>query len=250
MTNAVMIATAIVLAALVVPFVPLPLKPSWLFIFLSTVAHCGYYLFLLLAYREGELSQVYPLARGTAPLLVAISGFIFAGESLSVAGCVGVALVSIGVASLAFERGLPSGGQRHAVTCAVVTGLFIAFYSVVDGLGVRRAGMAASYISWLFLLEGIPFLIYSLWRRGRSSLVLIKAQWRRGVLGGIISTASYAIAIWAMDHGALAQIVSLRETSVIFGALIGTLLLGDRFGPVRIGAAILVAGGNLLLHLS
>jgi drug/metabolite transporter (DMT)-like permease len=246
-TQSVVIWTSCIAGAATVPFVPLP--ESWPFIALSTVVHTLYYLFLLLAYRDGELSRVYPIARGTAPLLVALFATVLVGEALSLMQTIGVLLVSAGIVSLTFERGLPGGNERHSIVAALLTGLTITAYTLIDGMGVRASGTAIGYIAWLFAIEGIPFALAALVLRGAPSLSAPPADWAKAIAGGLIATIGYGIAIWAMGQAPFAGIVSLRETSVVFGALIGAVFLGERFGPVRYAAAALVAAGNLLLHL-
>jgi drug/metabolite transporter (DMT)-like permease len=249
MALTVVTATSTVWGFAVIPFVPLPAPASWPFIAMSVIAHSGYYIFLLLAYRHGDLSHVYPLARGTAPLLVALSATVVAGEMLALGQWAGVLLVSVGIASLALDRGLPRGREGKAVRYAIMTGLCISSYTVIDGLGVRLSGHALAYISWMFAIEGLPLVAAAFLTRADRIRALSRPDWVRSVGGGLIATVGYAIAIWAMSVAGLAQITALRETSVIFGAAIGALILGERFGGRRIAAAALVAAGNLMLHL-
>lgn len=239
-----------ILFAPVIFFVPPPDPASWPFIALSIATHVGYYVFLLAAYRHGDLSLVYPIARGCAPLLVAIGGFWIVGEALDLWQSAGVALLSAGIASLALERGWPLGKAGHPALFALVTAGFIAGYSLTDGLGVRRSGSPLGYIAWLFLLEAIPMLACCLLLRRRAFLAYLKARWPRALAGAVLSSGGYGIAIWAMGVATMASIVSLRETSVLFGAAFGALFLGERFGWRRILAAAAVVGGNLLLHLA
>lgn len=249
-TQSLVIWTSCIAGLAVTPFVPIPSVESWPFIALSTVAHTLYYVFLLLAYRDGELSRVYPIARGTAPLLVALFATVLVGETLSLQQSIGVVLVSLGILSLTFENGLPRGRERTAVAAALLTGLTITAYTLLDGMGVRRSGAPIGYIAWLFVIEGLPFGIAALVLRGAPSRRAPKADWAKAILGGLIATVGYGIAIWAMGVAAFAGVVSLRETSVVFGAILGAVFLGERFGPVRYLAAALVASGNLLLHLT
>jgi drug/metabolite transporter (DMT)-like permease len=238
------------LFAPVIFFVPPPDPASWPFIALSIATHVGYYVFLLAAYRHGDLSLVYPIARGCAPLLVAVGGFWVAGEALNLWQSAGVALLSAGIASLALERGWPLGKDGHPALFALITACFIAGYSLTDGLGVRHSGSPLGYIAWLFLLEAIPLLGFCLLLRRQAFLAYLRARWPRALAGAVLSSGGYGIAIWAMSVATMASIVSLRETSVLFGAAFGALFLGERFGWRRILAAVAVVGGNLLLHLA
>lgn len=238
-----------VLSAAALPFVTPPDPASWIFILLSILAHIGYYACLVGAYRHGDLSLVYPIARGAAPLLVAIAAAPIAGEWLSPIQSLGVALISLGIASLAFERGSPFGRHGRPVLYALGTALFITAYSVVDGLGVRRAGTAPGYILWLFALEALPLGLYTLAVRRAALLGYLARAWKTALAGALLSSGAYGLAIWAMSVATLAGVVSLRETSVLFGAAFGALFLRERFGWRRIGAAVAVVAGNLLLHL-
>jgi drug/metabolite transporter (DMT)-like permease len=238
-----------IMAAAVAPFVPFPNAAAWPYLIGSTAMHLGYFTCLMHAYRHGDLSHVYPIARGLGPLLVAIASGRLAGEYLSVAEATGVGLVSFGVASLAFGHGLPRGAQWHPVLFAAATGVFIAGYTLIDGLGVRTSGNALGYIVWLHLIQGPWGIALAAWRRGPLLGPYLRAFWWRGSLGGVIATVGYAIAVWAMSVGGLAHVAALRETSVLFAAAMGPLLLGERFGRRRIVSAALVVAGLLLMNL-
>jgi drug/metabolite transporter (DMT)-like permease len=231
------------------PFVTPPASASWPFIFGSVVIHFGYYYGLSRMYETGDFSLVYPLARGLSPLLVAIAAALVGGEALSAVQLIGVTLVSLGIVSLMFGRGWPRGDHRTAILFAGFTCLTIAAYSLTDGFGVRRAQSSLGYIVWLFAIDSIPFVVFA-WTRRRPLLVgYIRKHWRVGLGGALMSALAYGIVIWAMGHSALAGVVSLRETSVIFAAAIGALFMGESFGRWRIVAAVGVAAGNLLIHL-
>jgi drug/metabolite transporter (DMT)-like permease len=237
----------ICLAALAL--VPGPAAASRPFIAGSALLHVGYQLALMRSYGGGELSQVYPLARGVAPLLVAAFAAAVVGERIGPAQLCGIVLISCGLASLAFGGRRPSGAERPAVAFALVTGVFIAAYTVTDGLGVRRAGGAPSYATWLFLSESTLVLLIAVALRGRSLGPAVRPVWWRGAVGGALSLAAYGLVLWAQTRGALAAVAALRETSVVIAAAIGTLFLGERFGRLRVLAACLVAAGILLLDL-
>lgn len=238
------------LFAPVAVFVPPPAPESWPFIALSITTHVGYYVFLLAAYRHGDLSLVYPIARGCAPLLVAIGGTVLAGEFLDLWQSVGVAMLSAGIASLALERGWPVGKDGHPALFALATAVFIAGYSLTDGLGVRRSESPLGYIAWLFMLEVLPMLAVCVVLRRRAFLDYLRRRWNYALAGAVLSSGGYGIAIWAMSVATMTSIVSLRETSVLFGAAFGAIFLGERFGRRRVVAAVAVVAGNLLLHLT
>lgn len=231
---------------------PLPAPGAWVYLVISAVVHYAYYGFLLLAYRYGDLSHVYPLARGSAPLTVALGAWLFADEVLSPAGIAGLALASFGLMSLAFENGLPRGHAGRPVFYALGTGLLIAGYTVVDGLGVRASQEPLSYIVWLNLLESLPVLLWLVVRRTDGFARFSGVWWRHGLVGGLLATAAYGFVIYAMSAGGMAHVSALRETSTLFAALIGTLVLGERGGgPVRrIAAAAMVAAGIVMLQMS
>jgi drug/metabolite transporter (DMT)-like permease len=226
---------------LALPFVPMPQPAAWLFIAASSVIHFGYYLTLAQAYRSGDLSFAYPLMRGTAPLIVAVLGSIFLRELPSVPMMLGIVLISLGVASIAFVQ-----RRRHppsAAWWAFANAAIIAAYTLVDGTGARASGNAFAYVAWLIFLEGIPFVVWVLIRRGRPALVYLRASARTGLIGGACSLAAYGIVLWAMTRAPIAAVAALRETSVLFAALMGTLWLKEGFGWRRVaGAASVVAG--------
>ena len=231
-----------------VPFVPVPLEASWPFIAASVVVHQAYFLFLVQGYRSGDLSQVYPIARGVAPLLVALGGLAFAGESVAPGEAFAVALISTGILSLAFAWRDPTRNHR-AVAFALLTGLTIATYTVIDGMGGRRSGAVIGYIAWAFALDGVPFTIALIaMRRGRLYVSMLPG-FRGGVIGGALAFCAYGLVIWAMTRAPLTVVSALRETSVILAALIGARVLHEPFGWRRIFAATLVAVGIVWLQL-
>jgi drug/metabolite transporter (DMT)-like permease len=234
-------------ALMALPFLPLPHAAAWPYLIASAAAHSIYYYTLVEAYRHGALSQTYPIARGSAPLLIAVFALTAASEILSGGEWLGLAVACAGLISLA---GIPRAGEGRSVLFALATALGIACYSLLDGLGVRSTAEELSYIAWLLALEMAPVALAFLWlRRGRVA-VSLRENLGRGLLGGLIAGLGYGIVIWAMAHAPLAHVSALRETSVILAAIIGTLLLREPFGPRRIAAAALVAAGNGMLHLA
>jgi drug/metabolite transporter (DMT)-like permease len=232
---------------IILPFVPLPAPACWPYLVGSVLAHSVYYFTLVEAYRFGALSQTYPIARGSAPLLIAIASLVIANEHLNGGEWLGLIIACAGLISLA---GIPKAGEGRSILFAFATSLGIACYSVLDGLGVRSTANGLSYITWLLALEMIPVGLAFLWLRRGRVVASITENLKRGLFGGIIAGIGYGIVIWAMDFAPMAHVSAMRETSVILAALIGTLVLHEPFGPRRIAAAALVAAGNALLHLA
>ncbi|MEQ9334214.1 EamA family transporter [Thalassobaculum sp.] len=232
--------------AVMIAMAGIPDPASWPFILASTLLHYGYYICLHHAYRVGDLSQVYPLARGLAPLLVALGAWAFAGETLSAAGWVAVLLASLGISAIAFSR--RGGMWDHPPTLfyTVATGLIIAAYSVVDGMGVRLAGAPLAYMGWLFVWE-FPVFVTVLLRRRRTLRAIPMSGVVKGLGGGLLSVTAYSLVIYAATLAPLAAISAVRESSVIIAALIGTLLLGESHWRQRCGAAVVVAVGIAFL---
>lgn len=238
-----------IIAIVMLPFVDVPARESWAYLFASIVLHTGYYLFLVEAYRVGDLSHVYPLARGLSPLLVAGAAVVFAGELLPAAALSGVVLACAGIVSLSFDGGPPWRNDARPLLFALGTAAFIASYTIVDGIGVRRAGTVAGYVAWLFALDAILIILIAWFIRRREFRWTIRSEWKKGAAGGVLALAAYGLVIWAMSISAMAAVSALRETSVIFAALIGTILLKERFGVLRISAAVMVAAGVVLMNL-
>jgi drug/metabolite transporter (DMT)-like permease len=248
MTMTVAIGTTGLLAPFLLLLGPSPAPESWPYIVASTVLNNIYFLFLIEAYRVGDLSHAYPLARGSAPLMVAIGAMVFGGERLGVGELAGIALVSGGTISLIFGGGLQAGWRP--IVFPLLTGLMIATYTVIDGIGVRLSGSPWGYIGWLFILSPLPLSIIAIVRRGSGVFVFLRARWRRSVLAGVLSMASYGLAIWALTFAAMAHVSALRETSVIMAALIGSRVLGEAFGRKRIISATIVFIGVVTISLS
>jgi len=239
---------SVVVGLVSIGFVPLPPPQARGYLALGIFLHLTFKVFLLQAYRAGDLGHVYPLARGSAPLLVALgSGLV--GERLHPGEIGGVLLISMGIFLLAFERGLPDRTQAHPVGFALLTGCSIAAYTLVDGLGVRAYGHPLGYMVWLFLIDGSIFMSVVLFMKRK---VVVRASWRALLIpigAGFISLSGYAIVVWALSLGAMAPVAALRETGVIFAALIGTFILKEPLGGRRIFAAACMAGGVVLINL-
>ena len=227
---------------------PFPDAAAWPYLIASAIFHTGYYFYLLNAYEHGDLSQVYPLARGTAPLLITTGAWVFADESISIIGMLGICLASCGIIALSFENGSPFNGKNRAVIPALVTSLWIAAYSVTDGIGGRLAGNVFSYIVWLAFIDGIPIVLYTMRIRGSAEVFgYLRSRWMFGVLGGTFSLLAYGTVIYAMSLGAMGMVSALRETSVIMAALIGIIWFREKLTRIRVIAAIVVTLGVLLI---
>ena len=213
----------------------------------SVAVHLAYNVALLNSYRFGDLGEVYPLARGIAPLLVAGGAALVAGERLAPAQLVGIAVVAGGLTSLVWSRRVRSLRDRHALWLAVAAGVAIALYSVVDGLGVRRAASPLGYAGALFLAEGFATLVGISWVRRRDLARGLDRSFVLGLFGGVLSVVAYALVLFAQTKVALATVSALRETSVVVAALIGTVVLHEGSGRRRVLSALVVAAGVALL---
>lgn len=229
-------------------FVSFPDPESWIFLLGSLVTHIGYYIFLLFGYRYGDLSLVYPIARGSAPLLVGVTSWIFVGEVLSATEMLGVAAISAGIFSLAIDRAADREHKWRPVIFGLLTGLSIMAYTLCDGQGVRVAGDKYGYIVWLFVLDAPGLVLIAYWRRGPVLFSMVARHWKVGVIGGALSMTAYGIAIYAMSQAFMAHVAALRETSVIFAAIFSALILKERFHPRRYAAVAMVALGAVLLR--
>lgn len=234
--------------AVMVVLLPLPELESLAYVVLSTVIHFGYFYMLGQAYKHGDLSVVYPIARGIVPALVALWAMIFAGEFLPLQAWGGIALIGLGI-QLSSWQALKSGVGRAALFFALGTGFCISLYSLVDGLGVRLSGNTLSYWAWgafghLFLAGFIGL------RRGREVMQIPWRTWAIGLCGGFVSMTAYGLVLYAKNFAPLGAVSALRETSVIFAALIGFFVLKEGNWMRRLGAAVLMAFGVGLIGLS
>ena len=229
--------------------VPLPAAQSWPMLVTSVLVHNVYYFTLARAYRSGDLSQVYPLFRGSAPVLVTIGATVFAAEYLSAGKVAGILVISAGLMSLTLMSRHVGQIPKSALGWGLATSVLIAIYTVVDGLGVRAAGNSLSYILWLFAFEVVPIGCWLLLTQRQQWFEYMRGSVWTVLFGGIASSMAYGLVIFALSLGAMGLVSSLRETSVIFAALIGSLFLREPFGRQRIIAATLVAVGIVLIQV-
>ncbi len=234
------------LSLLALPFVDSPAAESWPLLFVSILLHTGYHFFLARAYDHGDLGQVYPVARGSAPLLVMLGALLFAGEAIDTMALIGVICLSIGVMTLTFERSQGEAIKPKAIYLALITGACIASYTLVDGLGVRQAGSILGFAVWLTIGDGIlTFLIALIWKK-REIWQVAKDNIPIGLAGGAMQVGAYWIIIWALALAPMAMVSALRETSVLFAALISTFILKEGFSVWRFISATLITFGLIL----
>ncbi|WP_330175344.1 DMT family transporter [Streptomyces sp. NBC_01498] len=234
-------------------FAPFPDAGAWPYLVASAVLHLGYQALLMRSFSLGDFGQMYPIARGTAPLLVTVLAAVFVGESLDRWQAAGVAVASAGLVGVALwgMRSAAAKPRWPALVAALATGVSIAAYTVVDGVGVRESGTPLGYIAWLMLLQGSLIPLYALYARRDGLLERLRPHARLGLLGAALSVGAYALVLWAQTRAPLAPIAALRESSIIVGAAIGAVFFKERFGTPRLAAAgLMVVGIGLMLHVS
>jgi len=238
------------LALLLLPLSPLPAPAAWPWVAGASLLHTGYKLFLIRAYQHGDLSQIYPLARGAAPPLVALGGLFLFGERLTPLGWAAVGLIAAGVGLMAFRGG--AGLSRlpgRALAYALGTAAFVAAYTLADGQGARIAETATGFAMWMFVGDGLVMLAYATATRGPKAPFAVFSAWRTGLPAGTLSLGSYWIALWAFTQAPVALVAALRETSVLFAMLIGVLVLNEEAGRWRWAAGLAILAGVVAMRL-
>lgn len=240
-----------VIAVPLILFSPMPHAASWPWLIASVIVHIAYNLLLMTSYRLGDFGQMYPIARGSSPLIVTGLAAFFLHERPLPLELAGVVVISLGLASLVFATGARL--RRHnvkAVGAALATGLTIAVYTTIDGTGVRASGSPAGYTGWLLLLSMLTMVSYALLRRGPAIFTQARVKPWPGLIGGVLSLAAYGLVLWAQTMGPLAAISALRETSIVVGAVIAAVVFKEGFGPRRVVATLIVFVGIALINLS
>jgi drug/metabolite transporter (DMT)-like permease len=228
--------------------VDVPALSVWPYIIASMMLHIAYYVALVGAYRAGDLSHGYPIMRGIAPLIVSLSALAWLGEAPRPMVWLGVFLICGGVLSLGFI-GFRWRESRVSLGWALANAVIIASYTLVDAAGVRTAGKPATYVVWLFTLDAFPFTLLVLLLKKGELLSYGRRFWLRGLVGGGLSALAYGIVLWAMTRAPVAAVAALRETSVIFAALIGAWLLKEGHLARRVVGAATVAAGVVALKI-
>ncbi|WP_284163614.1 EamA family transporter [Frigidibacter sp. SD6-1] len=229
-------------------FEPFPGAEVWPWIAASALVHTAYKTFLTFAYEHGDLSRVYPLARGTAPLIVLVVGAIFGTDHLVLAEVLGIAVLGLGIFLLA--TGVFTSGESvrllpYAMGAAVAT----ASYTLIDGQGARIGGDAAAYVAWMFAADGVLFAAVMTLMRGRAAWPARSRVWGAGSAAAVASYASYAIVVWAMTEAPIALVAAIRETSIVFGVVIGWLIFRERMTWVKGFSALMIAAGVAITRL-
>lgn len=237
-----------VLAIPLVMWAGIPSSAAWPYLATSLLVHVAYYIALTGAYKHGDLGLTYPLMRGTAPLLVALSATFTVGEHLSPVSWLGVIAICCGV--LLLGLGKQALNSPKAIQFALANAVIIAIYTVVDAMGVRASGNALQYVFFLFLIDGWLFAALMLWRRRSAMLDYAKGRWPLSIVGAAASLSSYGIALWAMTQAPMATVAALRETSVLFAALIGFWVLKEKFSRQRLLGTFTILAGMVALRVA
>ena len=236
-------------AVVALPFalvLPRPDPSSWGCIAFSSTLQIAYCLFLVRAYRHADLGQVYPVARGTAPLLVALGAALFAHERLGPMALIGIALVSLGIIGQAVGRGRL---DLRSLAAALACGLMIAGYTVSDGIGARLSGHPQSYSAWMFVTQGTPMPLLYMALRGPLRIDPRSPEALKTLWAGLIAMVSYGVVVWALSLSPMGAVSALRETSILFAVVLGAVFLKERMTPVRAICCALIAGGAACLTL-
>jgi drug/metabolite transporter (DMT)-like permease len=251
LTNTTLIAISAGLAALVaLPFTGLPAAAAWPWLCASIAVNLLYFAALIESYRTGDLGQIYPIARGSAPPMTAIATAVLLGEHLGPLGWIGMVILVVGVFLLSIRGGRALAGvDRRAIGFALFTSLTICAFALLDGIGARASGNPAAYALCLFIGIAVLMLPYTMLRGGRAAFAAMMTAWPRGLVGGALQLFGYTIVVWAMTVAPIAVVATLRETSVLFGAAIAVLVLKEPLQAVRIVAALLIVSGFVLIRL-
>lgn len=236
------------IGAVIALTVPWPVPEAWPWILASGFVHTAYQLFLIYAYDHGDLSRVYPLARGSAPMITLVVGAMWLGESVTATETAGILLLGAGILWLA--RGIWSGGESlKMLPYALGSALATASYTIIDGLGARTAQGSPAYLAWVFIVAGVIFAAALLALKGRECLPRQAVTWGKGGLAAAASYGSYAVAVWAMTVAPIALVAALRETSILFAVLMGWLIFGDRMTRAKVMSVGLIVAGVVLTRL-
>ncbi|MCR9072245.1 MAG: EamA family transporter [Alphaproteobacteria bacterium] len=243
---------AIVQAAIalpLLPFVPLPAPEGWWWIGAAALLHAGYKLFLIQAYAHADLSQAYPLARGTAPLIVSVVSILFLGVTFSGLQIAAIVAISAGILVMAFKGSDAGRMQGKALFYAMGTAGFTASYTLMDGVGARVAGTPSGFVLWMVIGDAMVMVAFAVAARGRGVFRALVPAWKTGLAAGAMSLGSYWIAVWAFTQAPIALVAALRESSILFAILIAAFVMREPVSRWRWTSALLIAGGVVLTRL-
>ena len=236
------------LALLSLPFVPAPAPESWPWLAVSVLCHLCYQLFLVLSYRLGDYTQVYPIARGSGPAIVMLVSVFVLGVSFTGFQTLAIVLICFGIFLLALTKQINGLRNPRAVGAALITGCFIAAYSMLDGLGARASGSVVGYIAWMTIINAAVFSLLIAMTNRPAFITAYTKSWPVFIVGGSASVLAYVIVVWAMTKAPIAVVTALRETSTIFALLIGMVFLGEKISIGKVAATIIALSGVLLLR--
>lgn len=243
----IMLCTSLV-ALVFIPFVDFPTPEIWPFLLVTLVLHFGYKYYLVKAYAQGDFGQIYPIARGSGPLWVLLLSLVVFDVTFSGTQIIAIILIIFGIASLAHFK--PGKSSNSGIYFALVTGMWIAGYTMVDGYVVNQIGQLQSYVVWLFFFDGLIAAVWAYQYNSRVFLNSLSQHWFVAIGGGLMSIAAYALCLWAMTQAPVAMVAALRETSVLFGAMLGSWLFKEAFGIRRWACAAFIFSGLVLVKLS
>lgn len=246
----IMLLTHVILSLFLIPFVSIPAAPAWPYLLASSVVSVGYVLFLAQAYRSGDLSHAYPLARGTAPLIVAAVSTLFLGEKLGLASQIAVLLIGLGITSLSLTRGAEGFRDLRMIGYALGTGAFIATYTLLDGLGARAAGSAHGYVVWLSFVASVAIVAVLFWMQRHDPAPASRRTRLTAIVSGFAAYAASWVVIWAMTVAPVPLVSALRETGIVFAVAIGVVFLKERLNLMRLASIIMTLIGTAMLKFS
>ena len=239
-----------VIAIPILPFVAPPdWSTAWPWLLIAAVLHTGYKLFLTQAYAHADLSQAYPLARGSAPLIVTVVSALFLGATFGGGSLAAIALISGGVLLMAAKGNANARMTNKALFYALGTACFTASYTLADGIGARVSGSASGFILWMVIGDAIGMTAYVFAKRGRGMIWPLRAEWKLGLAAGAMSLGSYWIAIWAFTVAPIALVAALREASILFAVLIAAFALGENVTRWRWISAAAIGAGVIVMKL-
>ena len=238
---------AVALAA--APFLPAPAPESYPWIAASAIVHIAYFWALAGAYRWGDMTFSYPIMRGGGPLIVTMAGGAVFGETLGGGQLAGVLLICVGILAFASHSAADPAAQRKSLAFALVNACVIAAYTLIDAKGARLSGAPVSYALWFFVANGLVIFAFGCLQRGAAAPRHLVKHWRVTLVGGALAVGAYGVALWAMTRAPVALVAVLRETSVVFAAVLGALFLKERFTPRRLAATLAVLAGLVVLRM-